>query len=125
MSKTAIASQRGEGISMPTTLPEPQESGNPPCVSAPSFRNTLGGVVSDRAILPLSEASDAMDRLATLCAVIIKECDGKSLSTIKHIAEIAKSVADDYSNRLDCERESLERDLLPRLLAALPEGGEA
>lgn len=138
MSKQKIAPTRGEGIPTPQTLTETQESGNTQPFHVGTYAEVLDTAITDKAVGPMQTAVDAFGWIATLQAIIAEttkeglavpaarpNAERRALSRISDLAEIAKYIADDIGNHVDCEREDLRDDHLPRLLAALPNGGDA
>lgn len=138
MSKQNIAPTRGEGISTPQILAETQKLGNTPPFHVATYAEALDTTITDKALGPLQTAVDVFGWISTLQEVI-KETAEEGLTVpaarpnaarlalirIGDLVEIAKYVAEDIGNYVDREREELRDENLPRLLAALPNGGEA
>lgn len=134
MSKQKIAPTRGEGISTPQIIAANPQSGN--TFSAAAFAEALDAAINDHAVMPMCTAVEALGWLSTLCAVIKDTAeDGLAvppkkpnaerlaLCRIKDLGDIGHYLANDVGNFIDCEREDLRDEHLPRLLAALPNGG--
>lgn len=136
MSTQTIAPVRGEGISTPQILAETHESGNTQEFSPAAFSESLYSTIIENAEAPLRAAGNALDWLSTIQSIIRETVElGLScppadeyqerlaLQRIRKLAEIATYIANDVGNVVDADREALADEHLPRLLAALPEGG--
>lgn len=123
MSKQKIAPTRGEGIPTSGIIAETPNSGNAQAFSVAAFAESLDFTIRDKAIEPMRTAVDVFGWIETLAAVA-KEKHASRIA-IDDLVKIIHYLACDFGNHIDCERESLRDEHLPRLLAALPNGGEA
>ncbi|MBV2181713.1 MAG: hypothetical protein KUL86_10840 [Castellaniella sp.] len=118
-----IAPTRGEGISTPQIIAANPKLGNTQAFSVAAFAETLDATIQDRAIEPMQTAAEVFGWIETL-ASLAKE-KNTSRTKIDDLVKIIHHLAGDFCNHIDCEREMLRDEHLPRLLAALPNGGEA
>lgn len=135
-SRTALA--QSEESFTPQILTEASKSRKPCTSKRDAFAKHLDALMADKAIDPMRDAVTAFDWLDTLAAVIKDVAEGglnkpnssascgserKALHQITHLAAIGSYLAANFGNTLDADQESLSDEHLPRLLAALPEGG--
>lgn len=140
MSKKLTAASERHGISTPAILADAHQSGNTQSFSSAAFAEALETTIHNEAIGPLQTAADVFVWLSTLAAAIkdaaqeglrpaktsaLAHPEVHALMRIGDLANIAKHLADDMGDRADSEKEGLRDEHLPRLLAALPNGGEA
>lgn len=138
MSTKTIAPVRGEGISTPQILAESSELGNTHAFNFAAFSESLDTTITENAEAPLLAAGNAFEWLSTIQSIIRETVESGlscraagghkerlALMRIRKLAEIATYIADDAGNAIDADREKLTCEHLPRLLAALPNGGDA
>lgn len=132
MSKQKIAPTRGEGIPTPGILAETPESGNTSPFSVAAFAEALDTTITDGAIDAMGSSVTTFFWCETLAGIIQEKIDnaaapmvGKKVVDINVLAAIIKSLCATQANVLSTDTDILRDERLPRLLAALPNGGEA
>lgn len=120
-----IAPTRGEGISTPQIIAANPQSGNTFSVAA--FAEALETAITNEGINALGLATQALTQIADLADIINETADEnsaeKAASRAQTLAIIIAHLADEAHTALRSDLIMLRDEHLPRLLAALPNGG--
>lgn len=122
-----IAPTRGEGISTPQIIAANPQSGNTFSVAA--FAEALETAVTNEGIQSLGMAIERMAWVADLADAISDAASEKeaeaAVNRMQTFAIIIAHIADEAAKAIGSDLAMLRDEHLPRLLAALPNGGEA
>lgn len=128
MSKQNIAPTRGEGIPTPGILAETPESGNTPPFSVATFAEALETAITNEGIGALEMVIERLGWIADLADIsrdAVELPDSVAVNRMHTLAVVIGHIADETANIASVDLAQLRDEHLPRLLAALPNGGEA
>lgn len=122
-----IAPTRGEGISTPQIIAANPQSGNTFSVAA--FAEALETAILNEGVEALKLVSRRLDMIADLVDMINETADEMdaegAVRRMQTLAIVASRIADEATESASKDLVMLRDEHLPRLLAALPNGGEA